>query len=229
MKTVKGAGRDTETDGRVVSGYYPVYLDIRGKRCVVVGGGEVALRKVRMLLDHGASVETVSPELCPELGQLVEEGQLKVTGREYRPGDLEGAFVVIAATNDAKANERVVAEATERGILINVVDVPVLSNFIVPSYLRRGTVTVSVSTGGKSPALARRIRRELEKKFGDEYADLSVLVDEVRSELKRKNISVPAERWQEALDLDTLLQLLRLGQRAEAVERLRENLLRRDS
>ena len=229
MKTVKGAGRKTEADGRVVSGYYPVYLDIRGKRCVVVGGGEVALRKVRMLLDHGASVEIVSPELCPDLGQLVDEGQLQVTGREYRPGDLEGAFVVIAATNDASTNEQAAAEATERGILINVVDVPGLSNFIVPSYLRRGAVTVAVSTGGKSPALARRIRRELEKKFGDEYADLSVLVDEVRSELKRQNVSVSAERWQEALDLDALLQLLRSGQRAEAVDRLRESLLRRDS
>jgi len=229
VKTVKGAGRKTEADGRVVSGYYPVYLDIRGKRCVVVGGGEVALRKVRMLLDHGASVEIVSPELCPDLGQLVDEGQLQVTGREYRPGDLEGAFVVIAATNDASTNEQAAAEATERGILINVVDVPGLSNFIVPSYLRRGAVTVAVSTGGKSPALARRIRRELEKKFGDEYADLSVLVDEVRSELKRQNVSVSAERWQEALDLDALLQLLRSGQRAEAVDRLRESLLRRDS
>jgi len=229
VKTVKGAGRKTEADGRVVSGYYPVYLDVRGRRCVVVGGGEVALRKVRMLLDHGASVEIVSPELCPDLGQLVDEGQLQVTGREYRPGDLEGAFVVIAATNDASTNEQAAAEATERGILINVVDVPGLSNFIVPSYLRRGAVTVAVSTGGKSPALARRIRRELEKKFGDEYADLSVLVDEVRSELKRQNVSVSAERWQEALDLDALLQLLRSGQRAEAVDRLRESLLRRDS
>ena len=200
--------------------YYPVFLDIKEKRCVVIGGGNVALRKVNMLLDHTAGVEIISPELCSELSQLVTEGKVKAIQREYEPSDLDGAFLVVAATADSETNEQVAKEATERGILINVVDVPKLSNFIVPSYLRRGDVTIAVSTGGKSPALARKIRTELEQSFGDEYATLASLADEVRSELRQRKIIVPADTWQQALDIDMLTELLRLGHRDQAKKRL---------
>ena len=204
--------------------YYPVFLDIKGKRCVVIGGGTVALRKANMLLNHGAIPEVISPNLCAELDALVADGRVKTIRREYESGDLEGAFVVVAATNDNRTNERVAGEAQERGILINVVDVPKLSNFIVPSYLRRGDLTVAVSTNGKSPALARKIRTELEKNFGREYAMLTSLVEEVRSELKDRGVVVSGEAWQRALELDTLLDLLGRGRREEARKCLLDNL-----
>ena len=151
---------------------------------------------------------------------------IKATLKEYKHGDLKGVFVVIAATDDTKTNERIAQEAMERGTLINVVDAPKLSNFIVPSYVRRGDMTIAISTSGKSPALARKIRTELEKKFSEEYAALALLLNEVRSELKQRMIQVPSEAWQQALDLDSLLELLRSGQRDEAKRRLLNSLER---
>ncbi|MDY6912202.1 MAG: bifunctional precorrin-2 dehydrogenase/sirohydrochlorin ferrochelatase [Chloroflexota bacterium] len=204
--------------------YYPIFLDIKGKRCVVIGGGTVALRKVNMLLDHGASVELISPEICTEISELAKSSAVKTRHREYQHGDLEGASAVIAATNDSDVNEKIANEATERGILINVVDVPRLSSFIVPSYLRRGDLTIAVSTGGKSPALARKIRSELEKSFREEYAILVSLIEEVRSELMDRGIRVSPKCWQQALDLQTLLELLRSGQRSQAKKQLLNSL-----
>ena len=134
--------------------YYPIFLDIKDKPCVVVGGVTVALRKVTMLLDHEAQVTVISPQLCSELETLAE-GNVTVIRREYQSGDLEDAFVVVAATDDQETNEQIATDASKKGMLINVVDVPALSNFIVPSYLRRGDLTVAVSTNGKSPALSR--------------------------------------------------------------------------
>jgi siroheme synthase-like protein len=203
-------------------------VDIKGKRCVVIGGGEVALRRAEMLMEHGAQVEIISPELCHELNRMAASGAVLSTLREYKPGDLHGAFVVVAATDNSKINNQVAEEALKLGILINVVDIPELSNFIVPSCLRRGDVTIAISTGGKSPALARRLRIELEKSFGDEYASLALLVSQVRSELKQGDITIPAEVWQQALDLDVLLELLRLGQWDEAKQRLLSTLRRHE-
>jgi siroheme synthase-like protein len=203
-------------------------VDIKGKRCVVIGGGEVALRRAEMLMEHGAQVEIISPELCHELNRMAASGAVLSTLREYKPGDLHGAFVVVAATDNSKINNQVAEEALKLGILINVVDIPELSSFIVPSCLRRGDVTIAISTGGKSPALARRLRIELEKSFGDEYASLALLVSQVRSELKQGDITIPAEVWQQALDLDVLLELLRLGQWDEAKQRLLSTLRRHE-
>ncbi len=200
--------------------YYPVFLDIEGKRCVVVGGGAVGLRKVRMLLDFGANVTVISPRLCSQLRELADEGRVDTVKREYETGDLEEVFLVVAATDDMAINTRVAEEAARKGKLINVVDMPRLSNFIVPSYLRRGDLTVAVSTNGKSPALARKIRTEMERHIGDEYAMLTSLIDEVRCQLRGRDIAPSAGRWQQALDLEALLGLLRSGQHAEAKERL---------
>jgi precorrin-2 dehydrogenase len=200
--------------------YCPVFLNITGRRCVVVGGGAVAWRKVNMLLEHGAQVEVISPQMCLGLGELAASCAVKLTHREYKSGDLKGAFIVVAATNDSQTNERVAEEAKEQGTLINVVDVPKLSNFIVPSSLRRGDLTVAVSTSGKSPALARKIVSELAEDLGEEYSILTSLVSEVRSELKQRGINISGEAWQQALELDSLLDHLRLGQRDEAKKRL---------
>lgn len=205
--------------------YYPIFLDINEKPCTVVGGGTVALRKVNALLDHGARVEVISPELCSELREFSAKGKVKAIEREYKPGDLEGTFLAVVATDNRETNEEVAKEAGELGILINVVDIPKLSNFIVPSYLRSGDLAVAISTNGKSPALARKIRSEMEKTFGNEYAMLTSVIDQVRSELKQQQITITGEKWQQALDLEPLLEPLRQGQPDKARKKLLDNLL----
>ena len=204
--------------------YYPVSLNISGRKCVVVGGGQVALRKAKALLEHGADVEVISPDLCPELVQLAGSGEIRVLAREYQPGDLKKAFVAIAATDDTEVNQRVVTEARNGAVLVNVVDDAENSDFIVPSYLRRGEVTIAVSTSGRSPALARKIRTRLEKELGDEYASLIHLIGEVRAEVKREGMKVDGDRWQKALDLDLLLELISRGDEEKARAILLSNL-----
>ncbi len=118
--------------------YYPIFLSISGQKCLVVGGGQVALRKVRALLEHRANVEVISPDLCPELSQLVESGEISVFRREYRTGDLKDVLISVAATNDSQTNLKVAEEARSNAVLVNVVDDAENSNFILPSYVRRG-------------------------------------------------------------------------------------------
>ena len=196
--------------------YFPVFLDVRRKKCVVIGGGQVAFRKIRTLLDCGASVTVISPVLHPDLSELANKKSIQVIRRSYKSRDLKGAFIVIAATGTKETNRKVAKEAGRVGALVNVVDDPEPSDFIVPSVVRRGDLTIAISTGGMSPALARKIRTRLEDSFGEEYALLVSLVEEVRSTLRRKGIRVNAERWQNALDLDFLAQLLRTGQKDKA-------------
>lgn len=203
--------------------YYPIFLDVRGKRCMVVGGGQVALRKAKALLKHGANVEVVSPALCPELSQLAEAGRISVIRKAYEPGDLKDAFVVIvAATSDI--NQKVADEARRQKILVNVASSSEQSDFIVPSYLCRGDLTIAISTAGRSPALTRKVRAKLEQHFGEEYTSLTSLIGEVRSELKRRGVVVSSVDWQKALDLDLLIGLLRTGQQEKAKATLLSNL-----
>jgi precorrin-2 dehydrogenase/sirohydrochlorin ferrochelatase len=196
--------------------YYPVFLRIHKGKCVVVGGGRVALRKVRMLLDCGGEVKVVASTVYSNLLGLAEKKSIRLIQRDYKPGDLAGAAIVIAATDKEEVNRRVAKEAKRAGALVNVVDDPEHSSFILPSYFRKGGLTLAVSTGGTSPALARKIRTELQKNFGKEYAALLLLVGEVRSSLKRTGIRINAGRWQKALDLEPLLRLLRAGQPEKA-------------
>ncbi len=206
------------------SRYCPVFLSISGKRCVVVGGGEVALRKVRMLLEHGGKVEVISPDLCSELSELAGNGEIRTLRRQYQAGDLQGVFIAIAATDNKNINLKVAEEARSGAVLVNVVDDAKNSDFIVPSYLRRGDIAVAVSTSGRSPALARKIRTRLENNFADEYATLALLVDEVRTEMKRQRRKIEADTWQEALDLDLLIELLKSGDNEKAKAALLNNL-----
>ncbi len=160
---------------------YPVCLiDLSRRRTVVIGGGRVALRKVQGLLAAEASITLVSPEVIPELESVSRAGLLAWVPRAYQPGDLSGAFLVIAATDDPQVNQAIWEEAMQVGCLINVVDDPARSNFIVPALVRRGELLLAVSTGGASPALARRIRERLEGEFGAEYGDLVALLGELR-------------------------------------------------
>ncbi|MDP2729399.1 MAG: bifunctional precorrin-2 dehydrogenase/sirohydrochlorin ferrochelatase [Dehalococcoidales bacterium] len=204
--------------------YFPLFLNVEGKKCLVVGGGQVALRKVKVLLEHGADVEVISPDLCAELVRLADGGAIRAFCHEYREGDLANTLVTIAATDNEDTNRRVAAEARRRAVLVNVVDDAENSDFIFPSYLRRGDVTIAVSTAGRSPALARKLRTRLEETFGDEYASLALLIDEVRSEVKKQGIKVDGDTWQEALDTDLLLSLLKKGEREKAKASLLSNL-----
>jgi siroheme synthase-like protein len=198
--------------------YCPILLNIQGRKCLVVGGGKVALRKVQMLVEHGANVEIVSPTFCPELNQLVKDGTIQAIHRDYETEDLNDVFLAVAATDDIKTNEKVATEARKIGILVNVVDKPDISDFIVPSYFRRGDIIVAVSTSGRSPALARKIRGELERDFKAEYAQLAVIANEVRNELKQRGVTVSGDDWQEVLNLNSLIELIRRGKNHEARE-----------
>lgn len=206
--------------------YYPSFVNIQGKRCVVVGGGKVALRKVKALLDCGANVTVVSPALHRDLAQLAEAGTISLIHRDYTPGDLKDAFLTIAATTESDTNQKIANEARRRKILVNVATSAEQSDFIVPSYLRRGDLTIAISTAGTSPALARKIRTRLEENFDEEYTSLVSLINEVRSELKQRGVTVSSSAWQKALDLDLLLRLLRNGQREKAKATLLGNLRR---
>ena len=199
-----------------VSRYYPIFLNIGGRRCVVVGGGAVALRKTKALLEHGASVTVISPDLCPELSRLEQNRAICVLHRGYVNGDLDNAFIVVAATDNSGINGRVVEEARKGKVLVNVVDEPERSDFIVPSYLRRGDIAIAVSTDGKSPALARKLRIKLEEDLGPEYTALASLVGEVRCELKERGITANGDIWHEVLDIEALINMIHDGRTDEA-------------
>jgi precorrin-2 dehydrogenase / sirohydrochlorin ferrochelatase len=160
--------------------YFPVCLKIAGRQCLVIGGGRVGERKVKGLLAHGALITVVSPELNEALSSLLRDGAIQWRNRPYREGDLAGAFLVIAATDDPAVQERVHAEAEARNILLNVADVPKWCNFILPATARRGDLSISVSTAGKSPALASAMRQALELQFGPEYGVLVNILGSLR-------------------------------------------------
>jgi siroheme synthase-like protein len=180
-----------------------------------------------MLLDCGANVTVISPVLHPDLTELANRKSIQVIRRSYKLGDLKGALIVVAATDVKKVNRKVAMEAGRVGALVNVVDDPEPSDFIVPSFFRRGDLTVAVATAGRSPALARRIRTKLEQSLGDEYGPLIALINDARSSLKRQRITVRAEDWQAALDLDLLTHLVRAGHKEKAKAVLVEKLKRR--
>lgn len=205
--------------------YYPIMLNLQGKKCIVVGGGHVALRKVKMLLDCGADITVVSPK--PHLGMvtLSEKKAIHLIHRDYKVGDLMDATIAVASTDVREINRKVAHEAKRLGILVNVVDDPQLSSFILPSFFRRGNLTIAVSSAGTSPALARKIRSNLEKSLGKEYATLLSLISEVRSSLKKRGCVVDGEAWQEVLDLKSLIRLIQKGQRKKA-EALLQNKLK---
>jgi precorrin-2 dehydrogenase/sirohydrochlorin ferrochelatase len=163
--------------------YFPVFLDLKGKLCVVVGGGQVAERKVLSLLKAGASVRVIGPELTKSLARLWEDGRIDHRSRPFRSGDLRQAFLSIAATDDRATNELVFRQAANQKIPVNVVDDPEHSSFIVPSLVDRGDLLLAISTSGQSPALARALRRKLQKDIGPEYASWVKLLGALRAEI----------------------------------------------
>jgi len=172
-----------------MSRFYPILVDLQGKKALVVGGGKVAQRKIESLLEYGASVHVIARELTAELEQLRSRKRIELLGGEFSEAHLEGAFLVIAATDDALLNRRVSQEAQKRGLLVNAVDQPADCNFIVPSVLSRGDLLIAVSTSGKSPAFARKVRLELDQHFGKEYGFFLNLMGNLRKEILRLGLS----------------------------------------
>jgi siroheme synthase-like protein len=161
--------------------FYIACLKLKGRRCVVVGGGEIGLEKVEGLLACDADVTLISPEAGGELSRLAEEGSIAWERREYAgAGDLEGVFMVIACTDSTDTNIRIYDDAERRAMLVNIVDVPPLCNFILPAIVRTGPLAIAISTAGASPALAKRMKREVSELFGEEYAQLAIMLNDVR-------------------------------------------------
>jgi siroheme synthase-like protein len=160
--------------------FYIACLKLRGRRCLVVGGGEIGLEKVEGLLACDGDVTVVAPDAGPELTQLALEGSIRWERREYRPEDLEGTFMVIACTDSTDTNIGIYEDAERRAMLVNVVDVPPLCNFILPAIVRTGPLAIAISTAGASPALAKRMKAEVSELFGEEYAQLAIMLNDVR-------------------------------------------------
>ena len=178
--------------------YYPLFLDLRGRRVVVVGSGRVAVQKVAELLPTGAEVVVVAPEVEPALGELAAAGKLIWCRGSYQPGSLAGAFLLLAADSPT-VNARAARDARRRGVLVNVADDPALCDFIAPAVVRRGKLTVAISTGGSSPAFARYVREQLETAIGEDYGLVLDLVASMRRWLHGRGRRASAERWQTAI------------------------------
>src|SRR5262245_6754714 len=200
-------------------GWYPVTLPLQGRPCVVIGGGQIAQRKVEGLLGAGAAVTVISPTLTTGLSALARVRRIRHTRRGYQAGDLTGFFLAFVATDEGSVNGSVAREGRRRGVLVNAADDPAHCDFILPSVLRRGALTVAVATGGATPALARAVREELEDRVGKEYAPLAEVVAQVRRELQARGHRVDATTWRRALDTP-LRRLVARGRRAEARRRL---------
>ena len=166
--------------------YYPVFLDLTGKRCVIIGGGQVAERKCRSLMKTGTLITVIAPEITKRLRDYKDTGVIKHIERDYRKGDITSAYIVISATGSRETNERVARDAESLHKLVNVVDTPDLCNFIVPSVFRRGTLSIAVSTGGISPAFAKEIRKELEKMYGPELEGKLKAIGKMRDRAKKE-------------------------------------------
>ena len=166
--------------------YYPVHLDINNRDCLVVGGGGVGSRKVKTLLACGARVTVVSREVSDPLQELAASGKIRLEQRSYRSDDLSGMFLVIGATNDEKLNRQISGDAEKLNTLCNIADRPEVCNFILPSIVHRDDLVITISTSGKSPALAKKLRKTLEEQFGEEYGELLKLMGAIRKKLLRQ-------------------------------------------
>ena len=204
--------------------YYPAFIDVRGRDCLVIGGGDLGEEKVVKLLECDASVVVVSAEVTERVRELADEGAVEWIRRDYEYGDLERAFIAIANTGDSEMDRLIYKEAEERNVILNVVDVTHLCTFIAPSVARRGEVTVATSTGGASPALARTFREKLEGSRILEYADLAPVLADARAELRRRGLRVPPDHWQACIT-EELLDMVQAGESDRAYSTLLEGLL----
>lgn len=202
---------------------FPIVVNLEGCSCLVVGGGTVALRKVKNLLECGAAITVVSPSFCEEMVLLGQEEKVTLIPRKFEDHDVDGHMLVFAATSDQAVNQRIYELCRENRILVNTVDDPDRCNFFVPATMRRGALTVAINTEGRSPLLARRLRMEMEDRFGPEYADYLELLGDARAVVKRTFDleSTRKEVFAKILDIP-VLSLLQQGKKEEARERIME-------
>lgn len=201
--------------------YYPIYLDIENRNVVIIGGGNVCARKAETMMKYGARVTIVSPDFTQEIEQWAREGCLALERKAYDAGDLEDAHIVIASTDDQQTNEQIAADCRARRIPVNVVDVTPLCEFIVPAIIETGSIQIAVSTGGKSPALARTLKEDLQRTIGPEYAEVNDVLGSLRDGAKAAP-SLPTDidrkRFFDGIIAEGVLDLLRNGRRREAYE-----------
>ena len=199
--------------------YYPVYIEMREQPCVVIGGGKIAESKVEGLLAAKANVTVISPDLTANLRELVEEKKITYIARAYQPGDLTGAFMVICATDQTQINHQVWQEASANRQLVNVVDDTPRCNFIAPSILRKGDLSIAISTSGKAPALAVRLKEHLQRELGPEYERFLELAGELREPLARQVPDFETRKaiWYELVDSE-ILDVLARGDETAARE-----------
>lgn len=203
--------------------YYPIFVELQDRPCLVIGGGREAQRKVEGLLAASGRVTVLAPKLTRQLQRLLAAGEIDCVHREYREGDLEGFEMCVVATDDGAVNNQAAAEGKRRRVWVNATDDPANCDFILPSVIRRGAITLAASTGGMSPAMARRLREELEAYLTDEMPALAELLSEVRGDLRSRGIALEPEVWQEAIDED-LRVLLAQRKYRQAKARLLESL-----
>jgi precorrin-2 dehydrogenase/sirohydrochlorin ferrochelatase len=196
--------------------YYPINLDIQNRNCLVVGGGGVGTRKAATLLDCGANVTAVSPDISARLRNLAGSPGLTLKQRPYRSSDLEGMFLVIGATDDETLNRQISRDAEQRGTLCNIADRPEICNFILPAIVQRDDLVITVSTSGKSPALAKKLRKALEARFGEEYGILLKLMGGIRKKLLRQSHEPEAHKpiFEQLINSD-LATLIKEGKTAQ--------------
>lgn len=201
--------------------YYPIFIDIENRDVVIIGGGNVCARKAETMMKYGARVTVVAPEFTDEIERWAHERRLTLKRKRYDSGDVEGANLVIASTDDQPVNEQIAADCRARRIPVNVVDVTPLCEFIVPAIIESGSVQIAVSTGGKSPALARTLKQDLQRLIGPEYAEVNDILGSLRGGAKAA-ASLPTDvdrkRFFDGIIARGILQMLREGRRREAYE-----------
>ena len=203
---------------------YPIFVEARGRRVIVIGGGHVGAEKVRGLLAADADVTVVSPELNEELRAHRDAGRIRHIAREYMEPDLDDGYeFIMVATDDGAINAEVAAAGKRRGIWVNAADDPKNCDFILPSVVRKGKITLAASTSGSSPALARRLREELEAYLTEDMPALADLLAEVRQEVRKRGIKIDSDTWQDAID-EQLRVLLAQRKYVQARARLMERL-----
>lgn len=213
--------------------YYPIYLDLKNRKTVIIGGGKKALNKVLSLIETQANIVVISKDVVPALSTLADEQQITIINRAYKHGDLKDAFIVIVMdTSDSSINHAVHKEASERNIVCNVEDVTNLCTFITPAIVRRGDVTVAISTSGTSPALARKFREVLSGTSPInnahsimEFADLTEILSDTRKVLMDRKIKLNLDHYQACIT-DELVELVHEGKNDQAREILMNNLLK---
>src|SRR4051795_1952168 len=199
--------------------YYPIYIDIEDHAVLIVGGGVVCARKAETMMRYGGRVTIVSPEITDEIAKWEGDGVLAVRRKLYAEADLDGASIVIASTDDPCVNARVARDCRRRKIPVNVVDVTPLCEFIVPAIIEKGSIQIAVSTGGKSPALARTLKEDLQRAIGPEYAEVNDVLGSLREEAKKVlPTDVDRKRFFDAIIANGILDMLREGRRRDAYQ-----------